>query len=225
MGDRFPPIQPAISPAGHASRLSAAEPYASLPKTRRIGVTIACDACRRRKIRVSPCRSPTPYFYFSASRQITDTPGQCDGGRPVCTACDGQVNHCTYRSDSGLGKHATRAVLDVVRLLTSQSEADATRILYSLRNESNADTILQVLNNEVNATPSQHLHRMSTLGDHKNLYQDDPELQAQNPIAYPHLPSLDVSNLVDDDAVSELATSLNTASLPELYIHPSAINR
>ncbi|KAL7941836.1 N-terminal fungal transcription regulatory domain-containing protein [Trichoderma barbatum] len=132
-------------------------------KRRRNSVAVACNACRRKKIR-------------------------CDGMRPTCSACRGVAVRCTYRDDYKLTPESQKLLVEVMRLLNALPEKDSVRMMRSLRNETDAAVILSTLRGGMPATrrPSEIRNAVAIMD---NSFQA-LELEAQNPNAYPFLPLL-----------------------------------
>jgi hypothetical protein len=78
-----------------------------VPKRPRIGVVVACDRCRLKKIR-------------------------CDGGKPVCTACFRKgLEQCHYEEPSTKDKHAG-FLQEGIRLLLSMDPSSASSALLAV---------------------------------------------------------------------------------------------
>ncbi|KAF4508846.1 hypothetical protein G6O67_005177 [Ophiocordyceps sinensis] len=161
MERRYPPLRP-LAPAAESDSenlTSAAFEY----KRRRVGVSVACNACRRRKIR-------------------------CDGQRPTCANCRDQTSHCEYRDDAPLSDESKKLVVEMVKLFNTLPAADLIRIMPSLGEEPEASTILSILRGD----PTSHQTFKSaaatniTSGNFEHV-----ELAAQHPIAYPVLTPFD----------------------------------
>ncbi|KAG5922428.1 hypothetical protein E4U42_005456 [Claviceps africana] len=146
-----------------AERPSAGTPQPLETKRRRVGVAIACNDCRRRKIR-------------------------CDGQRPTCSNCREKSHPCEYRDDGDLSKESKDVVLEVVRTLSQLPAASCIRVLHELSEEPNAWTILSTLRRR--AVDS---HHDPTEVDPSNTpLMADTEAcdmthnwKSQNPLAYP----------------------------------------
>ncbi|KAK4077779.1 transcriptional regulator family: Fungal Specific TF [Trichoderma aggressivum f. europaeum] len=136
-------------------------------KRRRVGVSIACNACRRKKIR-------------------------CDGQRPVCSACENTQSDCVYRDDSAISEESQSLLLEVIRLLNELPEDKVLDKLRSLKKEGDASAVLSRLRDKAgtlqNSDPSFEAATMS------DAFQS-LELGPQYPNAYPATPSLSLETL------------------------------
>ncbi|TWU74250.1 hypothetical protein ED733_004393 [Metarhizium rileyi] len=140
-------------------------------KRRRVGVTVACNACRRKKIR-------------------------CNGQRPTCSNCETNNGVCTYRDDSEISQESQLLLLQVVRQLNAVPKDEAVGKLQSLKNEVDTSVIMSTLrDNEGSRSASRDpTTPISHLEDAFQVL----ELSAQNPNAFPILPSPDVKTLSED---------------------------
>ncbi|KAG6032767.1 hypothetical protein E4U41_007141 [Claviceps citrina] len=159
MDRHYVPLRP-WSPG--AEDVSPATPHSPESKRRRVGVAIACNDCRRRKIR-------------------------CDGQRPKCSNCQGKSNPCEYRDDGDLSKESKELVLEVTRTLAQLPDAGKIRVLQELRDESNAWTILSTLRHK--GTDSREDASGDSSGPMSATDDgtcDGTQLwESQNPVAYP----------------------------------------
>ncbi|EXA30436.1 hypothetical protein FOVG_18172 [Fusarium oxysporum f. sp. pisi HDV247] len=108
-------------PSGSSSTLLSSE---KLPKRQRVGAQLACNECRRRKVR-------------------------CDGQRPHCGVCQqrGEKEPCTYaktRSHSQRIKEAEQ-ILELFNLLRTGSENQALESLRILRSHNDVESVLNIL--------------------------------------------------------------------------------
>ncbi|XP_044716408.1 fungal zn(2)-Cys(6) binuclear cluster domain-containing protein [Hirsutella rhossiliensis] len=118
MERRYPPLRP-LAPAAESDSKSLSSGALEY-KRRRVGVSVACNTCRRRKIR-------------------------CDGQRPTCTNCRDQVSQCEYRDDAPLSDESKKLVFEMVKILNTLPAAELIRIMPSLGEETEASTILSIL--------------------------------------------------------------------------------
>lgn len=105
---------------------SSSTPLSSekLPKQQRVGTQLACNGCRRRKVR-------------------------CDGQRPQCRSCQqrGEEEPCTYakpRSHSQPSKE-TEQILELFDFLRTGSENQALDSLHILRSHNDVDSVLDII--------------------------------------------------------------------------------
>lgn len=99
----------------------------------------ACEACRHRKVRVSPLRY-SGVFGCSETYKL-----QCDSVRPVCGACLHRDSTCTFASEPGLTRTAalksevsqlktTKSnLLELYRQLRDGTASDAWRLVEQIR--------------------------------------------------------------------------------------------
>lgn len=151
------------------------------PKRRRVGVAVACNSCRRRKIRVLEADC------FAKCARLTSRM-QCDGRRPTCTQCHDQTTRCAYRDESSSDSpDATLAeVIDILNVLPGE---ESVRVLSSLRGERDASKILSAVRGGLgrHARASDQPSATTVMGaPFKTL-----ELEVQNPVAYPTLEPFD----------------------------------
>ncbi|KAK0384054.1 hypothetical protein NLU13_8143 [Sarocladium strictum] len=107
MDKRYVRIQAAkpSSPPGESSASAGTKPWP--PKRRRTGVTLACDVCRRKKIR-------------------------CDGARPACASCSRAAANCNY-SQRGLIEAENARDASTLQMLRSLPPSEAGRLLDTIR--------------------------------------------------------------------------------------------
>ncbi|KAK1243251.1 hypothetical protein MKX07_003879 [Trichoderma sp. CBMAI-0711] len=89
----YVPITPKPAQDFHDAASASSEAVEN-NKRRRVSVTVACNACRRKKTR-------------------------CDGKRPVCSACKIAQIDCTYRDDSGLSEESQSLLQEIFRTLNA----------------------------------------------------------------------------------------------------------
>lgn len=153
--------------SGDAPELSNSSP-SLLAKRRRVGVSIACNRCRRRKIR-------------------------CDGKRPVCANCIGQTDLCEYREDSDLRPESKKIVIEIIQLLNCLPAAQLRRVLEQLRTETNAATIMALLRDEA-ALAQESSGDFSTV---VSPYEASgrTEFESRYPTAYPVIRPFDLEDV------------------------------
>ncbi|KAH6953155.1 hypothetical protein DER45DRAFT_575162 [Fusarium avenaceum] len=102
-------------------------PHNILPRHPRVGVTIACETCRRRKVR-------------------------CNGHRPRCAGCARAGSDCTYSlttADHDLSRRFKHAEMErtenqnLIDLLRSRNHEEANSILDLLRQDTSVRDILR----------------------------------------------------------------------------------
>ncbi|QUC22753.1 uncharacterized protein UV8b_06994 [Ustilaginoidea virens] len=164
MDRRYVPLRPwspGASAKAPAFRLAES-------KRRRVGVNVACNDCRRKKIR-------------------------CDGGRPTCTNCQGKKTSCEYRDEEGhLSKESKDLVVHVTQSLSRLPHAEQTKVLHELRNEMDAWKILSVLRQGTASGSEQQL--AESTGETPTTESDPAapdEWESQNPVAYPDVENSD----------------------------------
>lgn len=126
---------------------------------------------------------------------------QCDGQRPVCHQCHERAQSCAYRTEPQLAKESARRVVEVVHLLNAMPKEEAIRVLSFLKNHNDAAVVLSVLRGgmEAKQRPSDIAVATAVI---KHSFQF-LELEAQNPVAYPTLPPIQV-DIQDDGALRRL---------------------
>ncbi|KAG6990450.1 Nitrogen assimilation transcription factor nit-4 [Fusarium oxysporum f. sp. raphani] len=147
---------------------SSSEPF----KRQRIGTQIACNTCRKRKIR-------------------------CDGKRPHCEACRqrGVQELCVYVEShiQGQTSKETDQILDLFDVMKSGPESQAIHILRVLRCHSDLDTIFSIIRPRISLTP--HISsQQQTRGPTRHLGLES-ELMARHSLSFPALQPLESSIL------------------------------
>lgn len=166
---RYVPIQPASSASRENLESSeSSSGNASTTKRRRIGVSIACNACRRRKIR-------------------------CDGLRPNCSNCKDSPEPCIYRNDSELSHDSKLLLLEVIRLLNSIPDDETLERLRVLRREIDTSVILTILRQDVDSS-QQPLDKSESSSEGGDPFQV-LELSSQYPNVYPMVPHRSMETL------------------------------
>ncbi|KAL6805193.1 N-terminal fungal transcription regulatory domain-containing protein [Trichoderma sp. SZMC 28012] len=175
MAKRYQPLLPSSSRSSEAEQTGASSQQL---KRRRSGVAVACNTCRRKKIR-------------------------CDGMRPACSTCRGVAIRCTYRDDYKLIPESQKLLVEVIRILNTLPDREALSILHSLRSETDAAVILSTLRDGVPAIrrPSELRNAVAIMDNSLQTV----ELESQNPIAYPFLPPI-IPQALSGDAYHQLTT-------------------
>ncbi|KAL7944147.1 N-terminal fungal transcription regulatory domain-containing protein [Trichoderma barbatum] len=155
-------------PAQDASDAGSTSSEVLESKRRRVGVSIACNICRRKKIR-------------------------CDGRRPACSACENTPGNCTYRDDSKISEESQSLLLEVVRLLNALPDDKVLDKVKALKKEVDALAILSNLRGrgitEQPSDPTAGIQAMMS-----DAFQS-LELGTQYPNAYPTTPILGLETL------------------------------
>ncbi|QYS99728.1 Zn(2)-C6 fungal-type domain-containing protein [Trichoderma simmonsii] len=136
-------------------------------KRRRVGVSIACNGCRRKKTR-------------------------CDGQRPVCSACENTPSDCVYRDVSAISEESQSLLLEVIRLMNALPDDEILDKLKSLRREGAASAVLSSLRDKAGTLQHSDLNfEAATMSD---AFQS-LELGDEYPNAYPETPTLSLETL------------------------------
>ncbi|KAK5990592.1 Nitrogen assimilation transcription factor nit-4-like protein [Cladobotryum mycophilum] len=161
MDNRYVPLRPApITNLGDVQSSSSG----SDTKRRRVGVSVACEVCRKRKIR-------------------------CDGNRPACSACQGRAEPCIYR-EVHLTKESAQHILEIIYLLNSMPKEEASRVLKFLKTEKDASIVLSVLRGGMDAKQRPSDATVAAAIMEESFLS--LELEAQNPVAYPMLSPINI---------------------------------
>ncbi|EXK23208.1 hypothetical protein FOMG_20012 [Fusarium oxysporum f. sp. melonis 26406] len=133
-------------------------------KRQRIGTRIACNGCRKRKIR-------------------------CDGQRPRCEACQqrGEKDSCTY-ADSWNQSQPTREteqILELFNIMKSAPESQAIAILRILRCNNEPETILPIIQASRNSRHYSSTQEWLSLSTSRLGLEC--ELISSNPVSFPPL--------------------------------------
>lgn len=153
-------------------------------KRPRIGTQLACDSCRRRKIRVNTFLSPNPFRPFNSV-------AQCNGERPHCRACQqrGEVAPCVYADSRGQRQPAEESeqLAKLFELIKSVSERQALDILRIIRSHDDIKDIMSIVqashgSEHDQASPG----RLPISTRHTRL---EHELMSTNPVSFPPLRS------------------------------------
>ncbi|KAM3538615.1 hypothetical protein ARSEF1564_008462 [Beauveria bassiana] len=187
MARKYRPLRPIpdSSHSGSGSSSSLAVNSSLINKRKRVGVAVACDACRRRKIR-------------------------CDGRLPACNECEQRSVECIYEpktphkesgssesntgsaSRSNTGSNSTGSsgdgLIEAVQLLNKIPPQDTTTVLRSLKDITDASFILSHLRGRVTEL-ERHPQVVTTELDSLSRTID---LENRYPSAYPILDPLDV---------------------------------
>ncbi|KAL7809059.1 N-terminal fungal transcription regulatory domain-containing protein [Trichoderma gracile] len=135
-------------------------------KRRRVSVSVACNACRRKKTR-------------------------CDGKRPVCSACEHTPNSCTYRDEAGLSEESQSLLQEVFRTLNALPDDQVLERVRSLKKEIDPLAILASLRGRGAAQQPNAAIEMTLMSD---AFQT-MELGPQFPNVYPIIPNLGMDTL------------------------------
>ncbi|KAL6861931.1 N-terminal fungal transcription regulatory domain-containing protein [Trichoderma novae-zelandiae] len=162
------PITPKLAQDSNDAGSTSSE--AAENKRRRVSVSVACNACRRKKIR-------------------------CDGRRPVCSACESTTTNCLYRDDSGLSEESHSLLLDVFRTLNSLPDNQILERVRSLKREIDPSVILSSLRGRGVTHQSNAAIEMTMMSD---AFQTI-ELGPQFPNVYPLTPILGMDTLGEAD--------------------------
>ncbi|KAH7265046.1 uncharacterized protein BKA55DRAFT_660600 [Fusarium redolens] len=161
---------PNSQPSGSSStpRSSSDEPL----KRQRIGTQLACNSCRKRKIR-------------------------CDGRKPMCEACRrrGEKEPCTYTENRSPGQTSkeTEQILGLFEILKTAPEAQAIDMLRVVRSHTDLDTAVSIIQPQITKNISNH-ERSPEHPRHLGL---ESELMAKHSLAFPALQPLESTILND----------------------------
>ncbi|RBR26517.1 uncharacterized protein FIESC28_00703 [Fusarium coffeatum] len=157
-------------PSGSSTtpRSSSDEPL----KRQRISTQLACNSCRKRKIR-------------------------CDGKKPVCEACRrrGEKEPCIYtetKSPTQTSKE-TEQILELFEIMKTGPEAQAIDILRVLRSHTNLDTALSIIQPRI--AQHIHAHARGRAPEHTRYLGLESELMARHSLAFPPIQPLESSIL------------------------------
>ncbi|QGI96754.1 hypothetical protein CEK26_009823 [Fusarium fujikuroi] len=159
---------PNSHPSGSSStpRSSSDEPL----KRQRIVTQLACDSCRKRKIR-------------------------CDGRKPMCEACRrrGEKEPCTYAETRSPGQTSkkTEQILGLFDILKTVPESQAIDVLRVVRSHADLDTAVSIIQPRITKNISDH-ERSPEHPRHLGL---EAELMAGHSLAFPALQPLESSIL------------------------------
>lgn len=157
-------------------------------KRRRTHTSVACNNCRRKKIRVRIV------LFVIFQKTLSDGDEQCDGERPACYNCQAQKNLCEYRDEGGLSTESKSLVLEIIAILNELSTSTLNQTLRNLKSEENATTVLAALRNakgtddqfENFAKPS------ASSPDDGMVLNKNGELASHYPAVYPNLTQSDL---------------------------------
>ncbi|KAI1843691.1 hypothetical protein JX266_010137 [Neoarthrinium moseri] len=169
---KYPPLLPASAPRNHADSTPSSSTSDETIKRRRVGVQVACNACRTKKTR-------------------------CDGERPTCSPCQRRGTECAW-SDK---REPNDETLEVLELLKSAPEKTAIDILRLLRTSGDVRAVLSMVNGGMDGKhrPSDRDASLAmTMSAQSPL---ELELMVRNPNSYPTLrpiseAALEESNLL-----------------------------
>ncbi|KAG5759330.1 hypothetical protein H9Q72_012538 [Fusarium xylarioides] len=171
---------PNSQPSGSSStpRSSSDEPL----KRQRIGTQLACNSCRKRKIR-------------------------CDGRKPMCEACRrrGEKEPCAYAETRSPGQTSkeTEQILGLFDVLKTAPEAQAIDILRVVRSHADLDTAVSIIQPRITKNISDH-ERSPEHPRHRGL---EAELMARHSLAFPALQPLESSILKKFFSASRTSSS------------------
>lgn len=143
--------------SGDPSASSSSTSQRSNDQRKRRQVTVACNECRKRKVKVSmnrlTCEAAKPRKILMCM--------QCDGLRPSCSPCDSRDLPCHYEADPDatpiialkrkfdqLQKHSQDSV-DVLDMLRSRPEQEALAILQRIRNSDLASALAIIRDGDI----------------------------------------------------------------------------
>ncbi|KAI8417263.1 hypothetical protein FOFC_03576 [Fusarium oxysporum] len=169
------PVPSSDSTSQSQPSASSSTPLSSekLPKRQRIGTQLACNGCRRKKVR-------------------------CDGQRPQCRSCQqrGEQEPCTYakpRSHSQPRKE-TEQILELFDLLRAGSENQALDGLRVLRSRDDVDSVLDIIKASRSQEQRPRGREWAPISTrHLGL---EYELMARNAVAFPSLQAFE-SNVIE----------------------------
>ncbi|KNB06214.1 hypothetical protein FOXG_19601 [Fusarium oxysporum f. sp. lycopersici 4287] len=161
-----------------------------LLKRQRIGTQLACNACRKRKIR-------------------------CDGRRPQCEACrrTGEQEPCTYSESRSQGQSKeTEKILELFNIMKTGPENLAIDILQIIRSHSDLDTALSIL--QPRLVSAQHASGQRWPAGATKYLDLESELMARYSLSFPPLQPYESSilNSVESWAVLSTGRISNTDS-------------
>ncbi|KAH7185701.1 uncharacterized protein B0J16DRAFT_355954 [Fusarium flagelliforme] len=157
-------------PSGSSTtpRSSSDEPL----KRQRISTQLACNSCRRRKIR-------------------------CDGKKPACEACRrrGEKEPCIYTETKSPAQTSreTEQIMELFEIMKTGPETQAIDILRILRSHTDLDTALSIIQPRV-AQPLHNQGRGST-PEHTRYLGLESELMARHSLAFPSIQPVESSIL------------------------------
>ncbi|KAF5601626.1 nitrogen assimilation transcription factor nit-4 [Fusarium pseudocircinatum] len=171
---------PNSQPSGSSStpRSSSDEPL----KRQRIGTQLACNSCRKRKIR-------------------------CDGRKPMCEACRrrGEKEACTYAETRSPGQTSkeTEQILGLFDILKTAPEAQAIDILRVVRSHADLDTAVSIIQPRI----TRNISDCERSPEHPRHLGLEAELMARHSLAFPALQTLESSILKKFFSVSRSSSS------------------
>lgn len=179
-----------IRPATTSSSSTAQTTPPTPPiKRRRVGVWVACDACRHKKRR-------------------------CDGQRPTCEPCLIRDEICVYQQRRATWSETEDSIVEVIQLLNAMPRLEALRTLEALRHATDASTILAILKGGMKSK-----QRPSDLIVAKSITNTSTfalELLAHHPFAYPRLLPLEIPDEGGNNSVVLRALAQSSDPDPDL---------
>ncbi|KAK2468233.1 hypothetical protein H9L39_19879 [Fusarium oxysporum f. sp. albedinis] len=143
---------------------SSSSPFLSegLPKRQRVGIQLACNGCRRRKVR-------------------------CDGQRPQCRPCQqrGEEGSCTYAKPPSHSQRIkeTEQILELFELFNTGSENQALDSLRILRSHNDVESVLDII--KANRSQEQYPQGREQAPISTTHLGLEYELMARNAVAFP----------------------------------------
>ncbi|KAF5018427.1 hypothetical protein F66182_9601 [Fusarium sp. NRRL 66182] len=151
-------------------------------KRQRIGTTLACNTCRKRKIR-------------------------CDGRKPFCESCRrrGEQEPCVYAETRNHGQISkeTEQIHELLETLKTGPEHQAFDILRTLRCHPDLETAMTIIQPQI----AQHVSSQERAAEHTRNQSLESELMARHSLAFPPLQSFESTVLKE-----VLNTSRTTAA-------------
>lgn len=164
------PLLPHSTSPPTADALAQAEPAATQKHKRPKGVlAVACQACQKRKIKVSPPPSRTV-------RPLTRH-SQCDGARPACRPCaskkvciydvpEGQTRIAALKSHAAQLQTRLSTSINLIRTLKTTPPDEAARILERIRSSPDPSHLLDQPNHDSTSSTSAPQNPTSPLSNH-----------------------------------------------------------
>ncbi|KAF4440587.1 Nitrogen assimilation transcription factor nit-4 [Fusarium acutatum] len=186
---------PNSQPSGSSStpRSSSDEPL----KRQRIGTQLACNSCRKRKIR-------------------------CDGRKPMCEACRrrGEKEACTYAETRSPGQTSkeTEQILGLFDILKTAPEAQAIDILRVVRSHADLDIAVSIIQPRI----TRNITDCERSPEHPPHLGLEAELMARHSLAFPALQPLESSILKKFFGASRTSSSTqNDINIPTASSDPN----
>ncbi|KAM0356119.1 hypothetical protein ACHAPU_000513, partial [Fusarium lateritium] len=165
------PLDENSPPNSQPSASSSDEPL----KRQRIGTQLACNSCRKRKIR-------------------------CNGRKPLCEACwrRGEKEPCIYVENRvpGQASKETEQILELYDIMKTRSEAQAIEALRILRCHDDLDIAMSIIQPRV----AHHVIEQEQASKHTRFLGLESELMARHSLTFPTLQPLE-SGILNDNPV------------------------